>query len=903
VQPIRGKLFIGQHFIYSLRVIEHYLRVVAEDPLRIEALVEASVATELETRGKRLLAEQTAAQQKAQSNVPDSLDTNASSQPWNTYDQQMLDLILRPLQGYSGVSNGVVAPRASTVFTSVVLSRMMGEQPATLNNYLQRFAKKRVYYYESALTHCPTLEAADIWVKERMSSTPYRVRDFLITTNLASLVRFVTKDSGFFDELNLFYYLFYRWHRIDYSHIRAIEAAGVHLPYRDALIDVLRLLEERRLSFDVHEVVALIDEYFEYYALFISDAQVVNALDYSYHTCYRYNSPAETERMLRDLWAVHRAFYRTGKDMPPANGRLSETQNTTMCHYLNSTQTIWLSEEPRIPDRLPYTIEATWEGSFTNAFANAVERKRRINEALAHLHTLAAQGAIFTLADCDELELLLETANMTPRGTTRFTSNIYYYDAVGAAAKKERFPRFEGLSFSPPYYPLIDSPPHTLLGSDNFTFEADPLHLIPPLEVESFKPLLDDFITDSRLKAMNAGYEGISEFKIYLYDCKRDNENEQASDGVRLTSAATVPGVATAGLTSAATVPGVAGVAAATAAGAATVPGAAGVAAAAADAATGVTNTTNAARLPALHYTFKAGKCDYFTGVARKDLFSRFLVPSVGNLRQPLLYLLEHGTLPDFAPYSEAHETQQLYQKMASDKDSPNVRLSRLFANHPALEVKLTQELKLMIDALYARIVATGHARDEKGNVRILDNGATYTGCGTFVLTGDRDANNNDRPFLLLEKRWRVSEENDNLSYPSGGSCDLYVPDDQVPQEGYEHLKELEASPFVTAARELREELNLICRPDDLFLVSFGVDVNRNLQQFSFVLETTQTARRVLERKRFARTPREGFTFFVPFERRVICDILNNYQMESGAVYSLMRLLELKAHRLWPSEG
>jgi hypothetical protein len=35
----------------------------------------------------------------------------------------------------------------------------------------------------------------------------------------------------------------------------------------------------------------------------------------------------------------------------------------------------------------------------------------------------------------------------------------------------------------------------------------------------------------------------------------------------------------------------------------------------------------------------------------------------------------------------------------------------------------------------------------------------------------------------------------------------------------------------------------------------------------------------------------------------VICDILNNYQMESGAVYSLMRLLELKSHRLWPSEG
>jgi hypothetical protein len=827
VQPILGKLLIGQRFIYSLRVIEHYLRVIAEDPRKIERITEASIETEMAVRDERMLAEQEA-QRKARRGSPDGPDVSDACQLWNIYDQQMLDLLRTPLEGYHGVPAGVVAPHASVIFSSVALGRVMEVNSATLNNYLQIFEKKRKVCYESALVGNLAPEAVRARTDELMSGTPYRVRDACLTTNkLASLVRFVTKDSGFFDGLNLLYYLFYRWHRIDYSHIRAVEEADVRLPYRDDLMDVLHLLEERLLGVDTPDVVALIDEYFEYYARFISDVRVINALEYSYHTCRKYNSPAETERMLRDLWAVHRAFYQVGECAPKEADRRSRGRGTQISRCLNATRSVWMYEKPRIPDRIPYTHDPTWEGSFINAFAAAVERRRRTHAVLSGLTKLAAPGTAFTQKDCEELELLLETANMTPRELRRFASNIHHYDAVkDDAAEGGRFARFDGLNFSPPYYPLIDSTPGAMLRRGNFVFEIDPTHLIPPLEVGPFKPLLDDLFADSRLKAIGAGYPGISEFKIYLYGCERD-------DGA-------VP-----------------------------------------------------------RHTFKAGKCDYFTGVARKDLFSRFLVPSVGNLRQPLLYLLERGTLPEFVFLAVAKTAQERYLEMAGEGDSPNVRLGRLFAEYPDLETKLTELLRNKIDEMYASIVKASHVLGEKGALRILDNGSTYTGCGTFVLTGDRDAEGRARPFLLLEKRWRVSEENDNLSYPSGGSCDLYVPDDHVPQQEYEYLKEFEASPFLTAVRELREELNLICAPEDLELVSFGIDVNRNLQQFSFVLETPQTASRVLERKRFAATPREGFTFFLPFERQAIYSILNNYQMESGAVYSLMRLLELKKHLLW----
>jgi hypothetical protein len=305
-----------------------------------------------------------------------------------------------------------------------------------------------------------------------------------------------------------------------------------------------------------------------------------------------------------------------------------------------------------------------------------------------------------------------------------------------------------------------------------------------------------------------------------------------------------------------------------------------------------------------------AGRTDYFTGIARKDLFSRFLVPSKGNLRKPLVYLLNNNALASFIPCEQARTIQQRYNSATASGVPDNVRLSAVFetrgdgsngsllSKDASLEPEITDLLRYEINKLYTRLIANSAHRNSDGTFELLDNGSTYCGCGAFVLSGDKDNAGGDRPYLLLEKRWKVSEENDNLSYPSGGSCDLYTPDDNIPQD-LEELKALEADPFKTAARELREEINILLEPGDLQLISLGIDVNRNLQQFSFLYESDEPARRILERARYAGTPREGFTFYIPFQRQAILSILNNYQMESGAVYSLMRITDIKADRLW----
>jgi hypothetical protein len=775
---------------------------------------------------------------------------------------------------------------------------MMGVNSATLNHYLQIFAHRYDYYYQSGLQQPQSRvahghdaqEAAHQYARERMSSTHYQVIDKTITRNLGHLVRFVIKDSDFFKGLDMFYYLFFRWHRIDYSHLEQVKVA-----YRSELMNVLRLLEERRMSFDAHEVSGLLDEYFEYYALFISDPQVIDTLDYSYYSCYHYNSSDETHRLLNDLWAVHRAFYRQKGDgarslvglsherpkaAPTAAVATTATTAPTAAvatygeRFIERPYGERLIEQPCVPDRLLFAGGTSWAASFEYAFASVIERGARTDKALARLRQWSrAPGVPFSQQDFENTRLLLETANMTPSGVThrdesvgndkrgpahatqnlpsvarrdkgvngraghtpvqlsvrpsddtmRYNSNIHYYDAVD----ENHFVRFEGLDFALPYYPLIDSTNELLLRQADFVFQADPHHTVAPLEVGPFKPLLETLSIDSRHKAINAGYSGISEYKIYLYEA---SINPSVKSHPR--------------------------------------------------------------------FVFRAGKSDYFTGIARKDLFARFLVPSVGNLRHPLVYLLDRGLLPRFVACEDARKLQRLYDDPALESTPGNVRLTKLFAKGAISEQVVTDLLRYEINRLYTEIIAPSARRDEDGSLHFLDNGSTYTGCGVFVLTADTDEAGNDRPLLLLEKRWKVSEENDNLSYPSGGSCDFYTPLDNVPFER-EDLKGLEADPFKTAARELHEELNILTRPDDLTLISFGIDVNRNLQQFSFLYESPQTAQIILERKRYAGTPREGFTFTLPFDRAVILDILNNYQIEAGAIYSLMRLMDLKAARLW----
>ncbi|MDR3053072.1 MAG: hypothetical protein LBU48_04355 [Coriobacteriales bacterium] len=828
------KLLIGHHFIYTLRVMEYYLRRVAKNPARVQELAEASIAADLQAR--------------------------ATGAHLNSFDYEWLALLTDPLVEHSGVLDGVVAPRESTGFSSEALGRMMGVRGPTLNQHLQIFSEKWGDYYAESLALLRgqavdrrQLDAlANARTRERMRAKPYRVSDAKVTPNLKHLVRSIVHDSGFFCGMNLLYYRFFRWHRIDYSHIRQVELEGVALEYRDDLMSILQILEERRFSFDALEVTGLLDEYFEYYARFISDPKVIEALDYSYHDCSKYNSPGETQRLFIDLWRVHRAFYTSSAQSPTHTGLTQSTRKARQ-DKVDMRRSPWLREHPTIPSAARITThrgvsddasptapattapaapasptpatpapvtEASWEASFESAFPSVVERQGRTDAAMKQLAALSERSdTSFTRADFNNARLLLETANMIPQDTTRFNSSVYHYEAIDECL----FTHFDGLRFAPPYLPLIDSSCDHIYTHEDLSFVTDSAHLTPELEVGPFKPFLQELYEESRLKAINAGYKGISEYKIYLYGVERDANGR---------------------------------------------------------------------------FVLQAGKTDYFTGIARKDLFARCLVPSRGNLRVPLLYLLNHNALDSFVASKKAYALQERYNSPALRGEPPTARLAAALASDLSLESEIFEKLSYEINKLYKTLIADSCRKAADGSIRLFDNGATYTGCGTFILTSDTDAAGNDRPFLLLEKRWKVSEENDNLSYPSGASCDLYSPDDGIPQD-LEELKVLEANPFKTAVRELREELNVMIDTRDLELVSFGIDVNRNLQQFSFLYESDQAARMIIERARYAPTAREGFTFFIPFERQAILDILNNYHIESGAVYSLMRIMELKHHRLW----
>ena len=205
---------------------------------------------------------------------------------------------------------------------------------------------------------------------ERMSALPYRVSDNAITPKLNTLVLYIIDNSGFFNGLPMLYYLFYRWHRIDYSDIRSIKAEGVKLPYYDDLINVLKLLEERRWGFDSPELINYLNEYFGYYAQFISSPDVVDALGYSYHTCNKYNSAEVTERLLLDLWSVHRAFHRTKRQGLTDGDRPIKTGGSGL-----PARQLQIVERPRIPDRTPFASNPTWAGSFESAFASVVQRQ------------------------------------------------------------------------------------------------------------------------------------------------------------------------------------------------------------------------------------------------------------------------------------------------------------------------------------------------------------------------------------------------------------------------------------------------------------------------------------------------------------------------------------------------
>lgn len=309
---------------------------------------------------------------------------------------------------------------------------------------------------------------------------------------------------------------------------------------------------------------------------------------------------------------------------------------------------------------------------------------------------------------------------------------------------------------------------------------------------------------------------------------------------------------------------------------------------------------TSAAALPAEggpRYRLTLRFIDYFSGLALRELFQQTLAPDEKNIRGSVIpLLLCKGRLAAFAGGEEAEALQERFDVAGTyDPAGP----------------ELVRRVREAIFSLYENLVPP----DESGPGALAINTAVFAGCGLFILTGDR-CGSAHRPMLLLEKRWRVSEKTGDLCYPSAGSCNYFTAPAYANPAQYRRLCEnpaafaayapllpREANPFETARRELFEELFLPVKTEELHLISFGVDEDRLLHQFSFLYEAEETAEEILQRADYASASEEGRTFAVPFSRRVLGLLLENYVFEPGASYALGRLMVLKADLLWENTG
>lgn len=169
--------------------------------------------------------------------------------------------------------------------------------------------------------------------------------------------------------------------------------------------------------------------------------------------------------------------------------------------------------------------------------------------------------------------------------------------------------------------------------------------------------------------------------------------------------------------------------------------------------------------------------------------------------------------------------------------------------------------------------------RNAKGNIPALRY-CPWAACGGGVWVITQDG------FLALSLRTNVAEEPGKLGYSSSGSYGRYTE-----QAG----RQQDNTPGLAMCKELREELGLEdVSPQDLTLISLGIDLNRCLIQFSYLLETSLTAEDLFFcRQDIATTADEQIVCFVPLDTPDLCwSLLAQCEFEPGAAYSLVRLLQ-----------
>lgn len=170
--------------------------------------------------------------------------------------------------------------------------------------------------------------------------------------------------------------------------------------------------------------------------------------------------------------------------------------------------------------------------------------------------------------------------------------------------------------------------------------------------------------------------------------------------------------------------------------------------------------------------------------------------------------------------------------------------------------------------------------RESRGNVKLNNLLWSMCGCGVWIVTSDN--------MLLVSQRTRVSEEPQKIGYSAAGSCDRYIY-----AEDKENTIILDANPFLIIDQEIRKETGLkTIDTSILTLVSLGIDLTRCLIQFSFftrIKESAQDALVIYARE--AQSAHEQRLFAIPFKENAIKFLLRNYEMESGAVVSLFRII------------
>ncbi|MPM16732.1 hypothetical protein SDC9_63113 [bioreactor metagenome] len=158
-------------------------------------------------------------------------------------------------------------------------------------------------------------------------------------------------------------------------------------------------------------------------------------------------------------------------------------------------------------------------------------------------------------------------------------------------------------------------------------------------------------------------------------------------------------------------------------------------------------------------------------------------------------------------------------------------------------------------------------------------------GEGTWVISSDG--------YVMVSVRFdSLTEMKGACGYSSAGSLEYTsrLNKEFVPSG-------LEANPFITAQRELWEEVHIpLEKGSDLELISFGIEPARYLQQFSFLHMSSLTAEQILNASVDAESKEQGL-FALKLNDENINRLIDRVVMEPGAIVSLKKIITILKNR------